>query len=157
MTTKTTIAMKSAHNFAGHFILDADTLDMPAVLLKFQQFMKEEFNEKDKTFLEQHGRLVFLSFLTPILNGKGHSFKEVQTSEEKRLDIIATYKEQKYIIELKRWGVREYWYISPKKQTLTQYENRDSELVRLQVLTINDVLKSLVIEGFEVPLKDIFE
>ena len=53
--------------------------------------------------MEQHGRLVFLSFLTPILNGKGHSFKEVQTSEEKRLDIIATYNEHKYILELKRW------------------------------------------------------
>ena len=76
---------------------------MPAVLLKFQQFMKEEFNTKDKSFLEKNGRLVFLSFLAPILNGKGHSFKEVQTSEEKRLDIVATYNEYKYIIELKRW------------------------------------------------------
>ena len=103
MTAKTTVGLKSAHNFAGHFVLDDDTLDMPAALLKFQQFMKEEFNEKDKTFLEQHGRLVFLSFLNPILNGKGHAFKEVQTSEEKRLDIIATYNEHKYIIELKRW------------------------------------------------------
>ena len=37
------------------------------------------------------------------MNGKGHSFKEAQTSEEKRLDIIATYNEHKYIIELKRW------------------------------------------------------
>ena len=103
MTAKTAIALKSEHNFAGHYILDNGTLDMPAALLKFQQFMKEEFNEKDKTFLEQHGRLVFLSFLAPILNGKGHSFKEVQTSEEKRLDIIATFNEHKYIIELKRW------------------------------------------------------
>ena len=81
---------------------------MPAVLLKFQQFMKEEFNTKDKSFLEQHGRLVFLSFLAPILNGKGHSFKEVQTSEEKRLDIVATYNEHKYIIELKRWYGESY-------------------------------------------------
>ena len=103
MTSKTTIAMKSKHDFSGHYSLDNGTLDMPAALLKFQQFMKEEFNEKDKTFLEQHGRLVFLSFLAPILNGKGHSFKEVQTSEEKRLDIIATFNEHKYIIELKRW------------------------------------------------------
>ena len=81
---------------------------MPAVLLKFQQFMKEEFNTKDKSFLEQQDRLVFLSFLAPILNGKGHSFKEVQTSEEKRLDIVATYNEHKYIIELKRWYGESY-------------------------------------------------
>ena len=103
MTAKTAVAMKSDINYANHFVLDNGGLDIQAALLKFQQFMKEEFNEKDKTFLEQHGRLVFLSFLTPILNGKGHSFKEVQTSEEKRLDIIATYNEHKYILELKRW------------------------------------------------------
>jgi hypothetical protein len=103
MTAKTTVAMKSDFNYAHHFTLENEALDMPAVLLKFQQFMKEEFNEKDKTFLERQGRLVFLSFLTPILNGKGQSFKEVQTSEEKRLDIVATYGPNKYIIELKRW------------------------------------------------------
>ena len=103
MTSKTTVAMKSHINYTSHFDLDDNSLDMQAALLKFQQFMKEEFNEKDKIFLEQHGRLVFLSFLAPILNGKGHSFKEVQISEEKRLDIIATYNEYKYIIELKRW------------------------------------------------------
>ena len=103
MTSKTAIALKSHYNYANHFTLDDGSLNMPAALLKFQQFMKEEFNEKDKTFLEQHGRLVFLSYLAPILNGKGHSFKEVQTSEEKRLDIVATFNEHKYIIELKRW------------------------------------------------------
>ena len=103
MTSKTTTAMKSHFNYANHFVLDDGSLDMQAAMLKFQQFMKEEFNQKDKTFLEQHGRLVFLAFLAPILNGKGQSFKEVQTSEEKRLDIIATYNEHKYILELKRW------------------------------------------------------
>lgn len=62
---------------------------------------------------------------------------------------------KKYVYE--STGVKEYWYILPEKQTLTQYENIDGELVRLQVLTINDVLKSFVIEGFELALKDIFE
>ena len=103
MTAKTTVAMKTSLNYANHFVLDDGSLDMQAALLKFQQFMKEEFDEKDKDFLERHGRLVFLSFLAPVLNGKGHSFKEVQISEEKRLDIIATYNEHKYILELKRW------------------------------------------------------
>ena len=103
MTAKTAVELKSRINYANHFVLDDNSLDMQAAMLKFQQFMKEEFNEKDKHFLEQHGRLVFLSYLAPILNGKGHSFKEVQVSEEKRLDIIATYNEHKYIIELKRW------------------------------------------------------
>ena len=103
MTAKTMVAMESDYNYANHFKAENNTLNMRAAMLKFQQFMKEEFTTKDKTFLERQGRLVFLSFLTPILNGKGYSFKEVQTSQEKRLDIIATYYQHKYIIELKRW------------------------------------------------------
>jgi Uma2 family endonuclease len=54
-------------------------------------------------------------------------------------------------------GVREYWYILPEKQTVIQYENIDNELVRLGVWTIDDTIKSFVIEGFELALKDIFE
>jgi hypothetical protein len=103
MIVRTMMTLKSEFNYASHYTLENNALDMPAVVLKFQQFMKEEFNEKDKSFLERNGRLVFLSFLTPILNGKGWSFKEVQTSEEKRLDIVSTYFQNKYIIELKRW------------------------------------------------------
>ena len=103
MTAKTIVAMQSHLDYAHHFALENDGLDLPAALSKFQQFMKEEFNEKDKTFLERQGRLVFLSFLAPILNGKGYAFKEVQVSEEKRLDIVTTYGPHKYIIELKRW------------------------------------------------------
>jgi hypothetical protein len=53
--------------------------------------------------LERHGRLVFLGFLKPILNGKGHAFKEPQTSEERRLDVAVTFQQHKYIVELKIW------------------------------------------------------
>jgi hypothetical protein len=108
MTAKTAAGLKLQANYGAHFALPDGSLDMPSVLRKFQQFMKEAYSEKDKAFLEQHGRLVFLSFLAPILNGKGHAFKEVQVSEEKRLDIVATYNRHRYIIELKRWYGEEY-------------------------------------------------
>ena len=62
---------------------------------------------------------------------------------------------KKHVYESK--GVKEYWLILPDKQTLIQYENIDNELVRLNVLTIEDTLKSFVIEGFELQMKDIFE
>ncbi len=79
-------------------------LDIELLLLKFQQFMKEQYREKDEAFLEREGRLIFLSFLQPILNGGGYTFVEPQISEEKRLDIVVTYYQyKKYIIELKRW------------------------------------------------------
>jgi hypothetical protein len=79
------------------------SLNMEAVLLGFQAFMKKEYHKKDRDFLEWNGRLVFLAFIKPIINGSGHDFKEPQISEERRLDVVITYLEQKFIAELKIW------------------------------------------------------
>jgi hypothetical protein len=103
MTVKTEITYGRDYNFSEHFKIADNGLDIEAVLLKFQQFMQSEHDKKDQDFLERNARLVFLSFLNPILNGKGHTFKEPQISEEKRLDVVVTYFQHKYIIELKRW------------------------------------------------------
>lgn len=104
MTSKTELKVRTnGYNFQNQFILKDRRLDVKKILLKFQQFMQEQYSEKDTSFLERHGRLVFLSFLKPIINGGGHDFKEVQASEEKRLDIVVTFFRHKYIIELKRW------------------------------------------------------
>ena len=54
-------------------------------------------------FLERNGRLVFLAFLKPILNGAGYTFKEPQISEERRLDVAITFYQHKYVVELKVW------------------------------------------------------
>ncbi|MGE5340152.1 MAG: AAA-like domain-containing protein [Candidatus Omnitrophota bacterium] len=93
-----------SYNFRGHFLEKNDVLNMKEVLLRFQTFLKEQYSEKDQDFLERNGRLLFLAFLKPIINGKGFDFKEVEISEEKRLDVVVTYANQKYIIELKKWN-----------------------------------------------------
>ena len=103
MISKTLTQFKSNNIYAGHFLLENNKLDMKAVLLKFQQFMKEQYSNRTTAFLEEQRRLVFLAFLAPILNGQGYSFKEVQTSLEKRLDIVVTYFQHQYILELKQW------------------------------------------------------
>ncbi|GAB4397377.1 MAG: AAA family ATPase [Microscillaceae bacterium] len=90
-------------NYGGSFIQDDGSLDMENVLRKFQSFMKEQYSSKNNHLIEREWRLIFLAFLKPILNGQGHDFKEVETSEEKRLDIVVTYLHYKYIIELKLW------------------------------------------------------
>ena len=41
--------------------------------------------------------------MRPILNGVGYDFKEPQVSEEKRLDVVITYLQDKFIAELKLW------------------------------------------------------
>ncbi|MFM9950077.1 MAG: AAA-like domain-containing protein [Saprospiraceae bacterium] len=90
-------------NLPSSFTKQNNELDLEAVLLKFQQYLKEQYSAKDQPFLEREWRLIFLAFLKPIINGKGHDFKEAQISDEKRLDIAITYFHHKYVIELKRW------------------------------------------------------
>ena len=91
------------YNFRDTYLAHDGSLDLETVLRKFQAFMKEQYSQKNNELIEREWRLIFLAFLKPILNGQGHDFKEVETSEEKRLDIVVTYLEWKYIIELKIW------------------------------------------------------
>ncbi|MBU3109817.1 AAA family ATPase [Clostridium gasigenes] len=98
----------ASYNFKDNFLLTNGGLDMKLVLIKFQQFMKEQYSSKDIKFLEKNGRTLFLAFLKPIINGVGFDFKEVQISQEQRLDIVVTYNNFKYIIELKLWYGQSY-------------------------------------------------
>ena len=83
-------------------------LDVSKILVKFQEFMKHEYSQKREGFLEENGRLLFLAFITPILNGTGFAFKEVKGGEEKRFDVVITYNNEIYILELKIWRGEEY-------------------------------------------------
>ena len=104
MTSKTMTSGQSLYiETSEPYLLDNNALDMRKVLLKFQELMKIEFSKKDSTFIERNGRLVFLAFLKPIINGKGYAFKEPEVSEERRMDIAVTFFQHKYIIELKMW------------------------------------------------------
>ena len=89
--------------YSTPYSLPDHQLDVQKVILKFQEVMHTEYSQKERDFLERQGRLVFLAFLKPILNGHGHTFKEPQISEEKRLDVIITYYQHQYLIELKLW------------------------------------------------------
>ncbi len=91
------------YNSPQSYLLANNQLNMEKVISKFQAFQREEYTKRDRDFLERQGRLIFLAFLKPILNGKGFSFKEPQISEEKRLDIAITFYQHKYVIELKVW------------------------------------------------------
>lgn len=106
MTTKLLVQHQSqlpTSEFAGTYLLPGQRFNVQKALLKFQELMKTEYNKKERDFLERQGRLVFLAFLKPILNGHGHAFKEPQISEEKRLDILIIYYQHQYVIELKLW------------------------------------------------------
>jgi hypothetical protein len=104
---ETSTAMEG-YNFRDNFLNKDNTLDFEKILLKFQEFMKLQYSKDSKGFLEKDGRLVFLAFIKPIINQRGFDFKEVQISEEKRLDVVITYMNSKYIVELKKWYSEKY-------------------------------------------------
>ena len=85
------------------FLTADGRLDMNHILKKFQELMKAEYRSSDEDFLEKQGRLLFLCFLKPIINGTGHYVVEPQTRDNGRMDIVVFYGAEEYIIELKRW------------------------------------------------------
>lgn len=120
------IAQKEMQKLASKFtqvdnseVIDSEKLNMEKVLLKFQGFMYEQYREEEEHFYETNGRLIFLAYLKPILNGKGFSFVEPQTRQNKRMDIVITYGNEKFIVELKIWN-GEVYRVKGIEQ-LTQY------------------------------------
>ena len=91
----------------SQFIKDGK-LDMPHILTKFQEIMKAEYRTEDGKFLEQQGRLLFLCFLKPIINGTGFYYVEPETRNNTRMDIVVTYGKEEHIIELKLWHGDQY-------------------------------------------------
>lgn len=78
-------------------------LNMDKILDGFRDFMHSEYRSKDDGFLEREGRLLFLAFLKPIINGSGFYYVEAETGEDKRMDVIVTYGRKEFIVELKIW------------------------------------------------------
>ncbi|MDZ7877057.1 MAG: AAA family ATPase [Saprospiraceae bacterium] len=104
MTVKAITERKSLYiETSEPYMLANNGLDMRKVLLKFQEQMRLEYSKKDDSFIERHGRLIFLAFLKPIINGKGYAFKEPEISEERRMDIAVSFFQHKYVVELKIW------------------------------------------------------
>nr|WP_206155003.1 AAA-like domain-containing protein [Clostridium muellerianum] len=104
---ETTVSIGS-YNQQSAYIKEDGILDIRKILIKFSEFMKHEYSQKREAFLEADGRLLFLAFISPIINGTGFAFKEVQGGDEKRFDIVITYNKKMYILELKRWRGEEY-------------------------------------------------
>ncbi|WP_294349074.1 GxxExxY protein [uncultured Clostridium sp.] len=125
----------SYYNFKDNFVTSTG-LDFEKVLLKFQQFFKEQYSTLDSKFIEREGRLLFLAFIKPIINGTGFDFKEVQISEEKRLDVIVTYLKEKYLVELKIWRGEEY-HKKGLKQLVEYLDNQDLDVGYLLIYNFN--------------------
>jgi len=77
--------------------------DMELCLRKFAEHYAELYSEGDVSFLERHGRLLFLSYLKPLINGQGFYHIESQFTDLRRMDVVVDFRGQQFIIELKLW------------------------------------------------------
>jgi hypothetical protein len=78
-------------------------LDMSVVLDRFSALMKSEYRNRDSAFIEREGRLLFLCFLKPIINGVGNYVVEPETRGSRRMDVVVFYGGEEHIVELKIW------------------------------------------------------
>jgi len=84
-------------------IVKEKKFNMELCLAKFAEHYREIFTEADQPFLERHGRLLFLSYLRPLINGKGFFHIESQFTDLRRMDIVVDFGSDQFIIELKLW------------------------------------------------------
>ena len=78
-------------------------LDMELLMRKFAEHYTELFNKTDAEFLERHGRLIFLTYLKPLINGQGFYHMESQFTDLRRMDIVVDFGKEQFIVELKLW------------------------------------------------------
>ncbi len=83
-------------------------LDMEYAISRFRDLIHEEYRESTVPFLEREGRLLFLTFLKPVINGTGFYYVEPQTRDNRRMDLVVTYGSQEFVVELKIWRGEKY-------------------------------------------------
>jgi hypothetical protein len=84
-------------------IIKNNVFDMELCLTKFQRYYSEIYTEKDIKFLEREGKLLFLTYLKPLINGNGFYHFESETRDFGKIDLVVDFLKQQFIIELKLW------------------------------------------------------
>jgi hypothetical protein len=103
-TTKIAISNISKGLVLREDIIRNGKFDMELCLKKFANHYYELYSEQELTFLERHGRILFLTYLRPLINGQGFYHIETQTRNVRRMDIVVDYGSQQFILELKLWN-----------------------------------------------------
>jgi len=101
--SKDTTSFKRITGIIQDDVVADGRFDMELCLRKFAEHYAEIFNERDTEFIEREGRLLFLSYLKPLINGQGFYHIESQFTDLRRMDIVVDFGAEQYIIELKLW------------------------------------------------------
>jgi hypothetical protein len=84
-------------------IVENGKFNMTLAIKKFMQHYYELYNKSNEEFLESECRLLFLTYLRPLINGAGFYHIESATKNLRRTDLIVDYGTEQFIVELKIW------------------------------------------------------
>ncbi|MDR0796675.1 MAG: ATP-binding protein [Tannerella sp.] len=84
-------------------IIKNNVFDMELCLKKFKKHYAEIYTDKDRKFLERDGKLLFLTFLKPLINGRGFYHFESETRDYGKIDLVIDFLKQQFILEMKLW------------------------------------------------------
>ena len=84
-------------------IIEDDKFDMVLCVKKFAEHYYELYKENEKKFLEEECRMLFLTYMKPLINGAGFYHVESETRASRRMDVVIDYKAEQFIIEMKLW------------------------------------------------------
>ena len=100
-----------AMEYKSQFTKDG-ILNVPLIMERFikaqNQIRDMDDENARKKFIEDVGREIFLTYLSPILNGTGTYSVEDRNAKKGRMDVVVHYNGQRYIIELKIWRGERY-------------------------------------------------
>ena len=109
-------------------VVNGEQFNIELFFEKFNAHYQREYAKRDVSFLEREATFLFLFFLQPYLNGKGFYYPQTQPNHAtgKRMDVVVTYGNEEFIIELKVWRGRKY-QADAYKQLVTYMNKRDAK------------------------------
>ncbi|MCL2165131.1 MAG: AAA-like domain-containing protein [Oscillospiraceae bacterium] len=101
--SKDSISGKRIPGVVQRDVAEGGRFNMELCMRKFAEHYAEIFSERDAGFIEREGRLLFLSYLKPLINGVGFYHIESQFTDLRRMDIVVDFGHEQFIVELKLW------------------------------------------------------
>jgi hypothetical protein len=84
-------------------IVKGNVFNMELCLDKFKEHYSEIYTGKEEKFFERNGKLIFLTYIKPMLNGAGFYHFEPETGVGGKMDLVVDYLKQQFILEIKLW------------------------------------------------------
>lgn len=91
-------------------VVNGERFNIELFFEKFNAHYQKHYSHRDEDFIEREAAFLFLFFLQPYLNGKGtfHLESKPNFATGKRMDVVITYDNQEFIVELKVWRGAQY-------------------------------------------------